>query len=154
MKLKRIASAFVLAAMVMASSVSVFAAEEEVFEIDGIVFEVADRKVIQGKERDFRDLGEALLVTGHYGDNSKTCAHAITRTFGKKCLLTASVICYDIAGNSTRSPIASKNNATSVMSGLVSPKESYGGKYIGHHTIMDPDTLITHEAGTSSDMRG
>lgn len=152
-RMQKIVSAVLLSAMVMASPVSTFAAEEEVFEYDGIVFEVADREVIWGNARDFRALGEALLVTGHYGDNSKTCAHAITRTYGKQCLLTATAQCYDIMGNFTTLPVASKSYATSVMSGVVSPQESYGGQYVGLHTIMDPDTLVTDEAGTYTDMR-
>ncbi|MDE5699452.1 MAG: hypothetical protein K2I96_18925 [Lachnospiraceae bacterium] len=153
-KMKKIVSAFLLFAMVMASSVSIFAAEEEKFEYDGIVFEIADREVIWGNARDFNALGEALLITGHYGDNSKTCAHAITRTYGKECLLTAKVSCMDIVGNITSSPVASKNYATSVMSGLISPKNSYGGEYFGHHSIMDPDINVVFQKDTYIDLRG
>ncbi len=64
MKLKKMVSVFLLLVMVMASSFSAFASEEEVFEYDGIKFTVAGRVTIGEKERGSTNLtlGEGLLM--------------------------------------------------------------------------------------------
>lgn len=154
MKLKKMATAFILSAMVMASSISAFAAEEEVFEYDGIKFTVAGRVTIGEKERGSTNLtlGEGLLITGFYGDG-RACAHAITRTFnGEKHHLTAQTTCYDWLGNCTASPVAAASNATNVMSALVSPKETSGGLFIGDFLIMSSVTGQRYASSIHTEM--
>ena len=154
MKLKKMVSVFLLLVMVMASSFSAFAAEEEVFEYDGIKFTVAGRVTIGEKERGSTNLtlGEGLLITGFYGDG-RACAHAITRTFnGEKHHLTAQTICYDTLGKYTASPLAGASNATNVMSGLVSPKETSGGLFIGNFLIISSVTGQRYESSIHTEM--
>lgn len=151
MKIKKIVSAVVLSAMVMASSANVFAAEENVYEYDGIVLKVADRVDITGKERGVNlTYGEGELATGHLGDG-KACARAITKTTYDNCTLTAQAFCYDLLDYPTQSPKATGTNVKVVQSGLVSPKNSYGGLFVGQHSITISSGQ-RYEGGTSTEM--
>jgi hypothetical protein len=154
MKIKKILSAVILSTMVISSSMCVFAEGEETYYGDG--FEVADRVEIgAGKERSaMGKLGEGVLMVSPHTSTSKAIGYAITRTYnGNKYDLIAYVVCEDLLGNTEISPIASASNATSVVSGILSPKASYSGQFWGQHNITNQLTGDTEGLGTYSDMR-